>query len=337
MLGPSNELIEYGPLFHMLYKTSAVLSILGSLVVIVTFIAYPQLRRFFARLILYLAVSDLWLCASMLMGNSKGPHYTKCMVQSLLGTFFGLASILWTLAIAESLRRVLVVSDFDLEGKLEWKMHMVAWGLPALALVVGLSLGVFGPAGTYCWVRNTAVGTVVRLLTFYIPLWLAVAYSMWVYWYISRIMQNVLLQQHALGNGELQEGIEEHRKSIQGLLILPLILVFCWAPSSIRRLVEIFVPDLGWTPLDYLCVAAGPLQGALNAVVYGATPAVRDAVFGRLDNSARKLRSVQVRLRSMRPGRRHFQALDEAIGVPEPVCVGRPICEATGTTAMSTN
>lgn len=114
---------------------------------------------------------------------------------------------------------------------------------------------------------------------------------------------------------EYQHDIDRQRRSLNCLLLIPLVMVVCWTPSSIRRLIDIVVPDWGWMPLDYLCIVLGPLQGALNALIYGLTPAVRDALFGRLDHSAQKLRGVQKRLRALRPGRgrgnRRFHHLDE--------------------------
>ncbi|CAE6913309.1 GCR1 [Symbiodinium natans] len=109
---------EYGwPVFQTLNAVSSVLSIAGSLLVIGVFMAFPQLRRYFARLVLYLAISDLWLCTSFLMGAFQKPHYTKCTVQALLGVFFGLSSVLWTVAIADSIRRIVMARDLTVESR----------------------------------------------------------------------------------------------------------------------------------------------------------------------------------------------------------------------------
>jgi len=343
--------VEYGPLFYILNGISAMLSIIGSIAVIVTFIMFPQLRRFFSRLIVYLAISDLWLCTSMLMGQSRAPHYTKCMVQSCLGVFFGLASIIWTVIIADCLRRVLIVRDLSFESKLEGRLHIITWGVSFLATVAALSAGVLGPAGMICWIRNTAGGILMRLATFYLPLWLGVGYCLWIYWQVSSLLLEVQDTQNSTDtnghspSGSRPQDLERQRWYLRSFFILPLILVFCWMPSTLRRLADIFFPDIGWTPLDYLCVLAGPLQGALNAVVYGATPAVRDAWLGRLGNTARTLRGLQVRVQSARRNRHSFQHLDESAehglgGVhkatlstpngassPEPTCLGLPATE----------
>ena len=37
-------------------------------------------------------------------------------------------------------------------------------------------------------------------------------------------------------------------------MYLPLILVFCWSPSSIRRLLDILFPHMGRSVLDYVCL-----------------------------------------------------------------------------------
>lgn len=276
----------------------------------------------------------------MLIGAHMDSVYTG--VQSAMGSFFGLASILWTLAIADSVRCILLARDLTLESRHEVRLHGFAWGCSLLAFVLVVCAGVAGPAGISCWIRNTATGTVVRMITFYIPLWCGIGYSMWVYWNVSGMM-SCLLERHQVEASHEYEGnafdyrqhIEQQRRSLQCLLILPGVLVFCWTPSTIRRVIDIFIPGFAWTPLDYACVVAGPLQGALNAIIYGATPAVRDAMFGRLDHSAHKLRGNLRMLRSLRKNRgscgrsrRSFQRLDEedglASGLRESANVGRP-------------
>mmetsp|Transcript_21424 Transcript_21424/g.49887 ORF Transcript_21424/g.49887 Transcript_21424/m.49887 type:complete len:371 (-) Transcript_21424:91-1203(-) len=329
----------YGPVFQTLNAVSSLLSIAGSLLVIGIFLAFPQLRRYFARLVLYLAISDLWLCTSFLMGEFQPPHYTKCTIQSMLGIFFGLSSILWTVAIADSVRRIVMARDLTVESRHEKRLHMAGWGLPLLALIVVFCSGSVAPSGMVCWIENSTVGTVLRFATFYLPLWLSIAYSLWVYWCVSQRLTK-LLEQVAVSNADEYEGnafdyqkdIDRQRMSLRLMMYLPLILVFCWSPSSVRRLLDVIFPQMGRSLLDYVCVFAGPLQGFLNALVYGSTPAVRDAMTGRLDNSAAKLKTIKAKLRSLRPGRRReFRQMTEATDErghgstePGPTQFGRP-------------
>ncbi|CAK9001947.1 G-protein coupled receptor 1 [Durusdinium trenchii] len=316
--GDESDDIGYGPLFKTLNTVSSVLSILGCLLVIGAFLGFPALRRYFARLVLYLAISDLWLCTSFLMGEFERPHYTKCVVQSMLGIFFGLSSVLWTVAIADSIRRIVMARDLTVESRHEKRLHIVSWGLPLLALGTVLLLGASGPSGMICWIENSALGTVLRLSTFYLPLWLAIAYSLWVYWCVSQRLSH-LLDEVASSNADEYEGtafeyhkdLERQRRSLRLLMLLPLILVFCWSPSSLRRLLDVIFPHMGRSVLDYVCVFTGPLQGFLNALVYGSTPAVRDAITGRFDHGAAKLKGLKSQLRMLRRKKRNFQNLEE--------------------------
>lgn len=292
VLGGAEDYTGEGNTFHLLSSLSSGLSVLGSLAVIVVFLAFPQLRRFFARLVVYLALSDLWLCTSLLLGQVRAPHHSKCYLQSAFGTFFGLSSILWTGAIAHCLRRLLH-GDLAVEG-LEGRLHLICWGLPSAASLLCAVTGVWGPAGTQCWIRNTSLGAVMRFLTFFLPLWLCVGYSLWVYRLVMRNLQALLEQQEVHGDmdaevsaPEMQARMERHRLSLRALLLMPLVLALCWTPSTVRRVAEAF----GWSglSLDYLIAASGPLQGALNALLYGATPAVRDLLWNQLDHSREAL------------------------------------------------
>ena len=74
---------------------------------------------------------------------------------------------------------------------------------------------------------------------------------------------------------EYHQELLRQRRSLRLMMLLPLILVFCWSPSSLRRLLDVVFPHLERSVLDYVCVFCGPLQGFLNALVYGSTPAVR--------------------------------------------------------------
>jgi len=274
--------------------------------VIGSFIVFPQLRRYFSRLVVYLAISDLWLCVSFLMGQAHTPHLMKCRVQSCLGIFFGLSSILWTVAVADSLRRVLLRHDLSVESRHESRLHMFAWGVPCAILFSCAACGLLGPAGMLCWIKNTAAGTIARMISFYFPLWISIAYCMYVYWNIRSLMMKLLEQRkitaeveetETLTVMESQLQLDKQQQSMGYLMLIPLVLVICWTPSSVRRLVDMFYPDVGWMYLDYLCAVAGPLQGLLNAVIYGATPAVRDAMLGRLHHSAQMMRAAQGRLK----------------------------------------
>eukprot|EP00913_Durusdinium_trenchii_P029400 g27560.t1 len=157
-----------------------------------------------------------------------------------------------------------------------------------------------------------------RLSTFYLPLWLAIAYSLWVYWCVSQRLSH-LLDEVASSNADEYEGtafeyhkdLERQRRSLRLLMLLPLILVFCWSPSSLRRLLDVIFPHMGRSVLDYVCVFTGPLQGFLNALVYGSTPAVRDAITGRFDHGAAKLKGLKSQLRMLRRKKRNFQNLEE--------------------------
>ena len=110
---------------------------------------------------------------------------------------------------------------------------------------------------------------------------------------------------------EYHQELLRQRRSLRLMMLLPLILVFCWSPSSLRRLLDVVFPHLERSVLDYVCVFCGPLQGFLNALVYGSTPAVRDAITGRFDHGAAKLKGLKQQLRMLRRKKRRFQELEE--------------------------
>merc|ERR1712139_373746 len=103
---------------------------------------------------------------------------------------------------------------------------------------------------------------------------------------------------------EYDQSIERHYQSVQMLLALPLVLAFCWFFSFIRRIIEIFFPDFSFAFLDYLCVSTASLQGALNAIIYGLNPAVREAISAKFFRGKEALKGAGQKLRGRRNAER---------------------------------
>lgn len=303
------------------FWTSA-LSVLGCLVILGIFVAFPHLRKFFSRLVVYLTVSDFWLCMCNLIGHVDNPSSTKCLVQAVVVTYFGLSSIIWTVIIAYALHQTICRQNVNLEARCEGYFHMIGWGVPFIALVFVAVFSSFGEAGFWCWVPNTPVGVLMRLAVFYFPLWFGVAYNFWVYRKVRRLLKRMLerykadggdceIQQETMNAFEYEQSLARRYQSVQMLLSLPLVLAFCWFFSSIRRIIEIFMPGFSFSVLDYLCVSTASLQGALNAIIYGMNPAVREAMSAKFFRGKEALKGAGQKLRGQRNAER-FAELQES-------------------------
>jgi len=159
---------------------SSVGSIVGSLLIVGTFLRWKELRTVARMILVFLAIADLLTGIGYIFGaviytvyqrkhcmqnsthdgvnNSANPYETLCEVQSFLTTLFPVSSFLWTgnlsiyLFVAIGLRKV------NLAKKLMIPFHVTAWGIPLIICVVLASLSKLGPSGdqshsAWCWIK----------------------------------------------------------------------------------------------------------------------------------------------------------------------------------------
>ncbi|KAK6353127.1 hypothetical protein TWF696_005117 [Orbilia brochopaga] len=179
----------------------SVLSIIGSLYMILGFVFLKTLRTFRHQLILGLAISDLFLAlsffipsASMLLDNetSSPDNRTFCMVNGFFIQFFFLQIDLWQITIAATTVVFLLWPCVTLDWARE-RIYML-WILPwAASLAFGMvAYGIWSykDIGAYCWIEQP----MVRLFFNYIPRWVIILACLitygWIFWLIRKVRRN---------------------------------------------------------------------------------------------------------------------------------------------------
>ncbi len=156
---------------------SSSLSIIGSLLIILTFILWKDVRRSTARiLLLFLAIADLgtglsYLTAvigfeafpvkrSMLSDPSRN-FIVFCQTQSFFTTFFPVSSFFWTSTMGIYFLVALVFRRPKWGPKLTIILNIIGWGAPAVFLIFMTGYGFLGPPKTmnpisaaWCFVSN---------------------------------------------------------------------------------------------------------------------------------------------------------------------------------------
>ena len=165
-----------------------ILSLLGSLAVIVTFLTAPRLRQSFAfQLVFGLSLAEagnaLW---PMFYMPSEAP---ACQAQAALLQFFSLASVLWSAAIARTMYAALHARSSKVgtpDPPNVRAHHAVVWSSAAIFVLIPWTGGVLGPAGAWCWIdAREPNAQAFRLCCFYLPLWCVVAYEVVVYYRVG--------------------------------------------------------------------------------------------------------------------------------------------------------
>ncbi|KAL5199926.1 hypothetical protein ABZP36_021129, partial [Zizania latifolia] len=111
--------------------------------------------------------------------------------------FFCVASFLWTTTIALTLHRTVVKHKTDVFGSI---FHFYVWvyNFP-FYVFSGTSLATttlrsirsdYGRPGIWCWIQQGSTAKVLHLVTFYLPLWVAILYNGYTYFQINRMLKN---------------------------------------------------------------------------------------------------------------------------------------------------
>ena len=121
--------------------TSSCFSMLGSALIILTFILWRDIRTVARAIVVFLAIADFFTAAGYLFGavvsyQDKRNHYDLteyerfCKAQSFITTAFPISSFLWTTHLAIYLYVAIVNVKPTLAKKLLIVFHITGWGIP---------------------------------------------------------------------------------------------------------------------------------------------------------------------------------------------------------------
>lgn len=264
-----------------LSDVASVASICGSVFILLVYARFPALRRLSFTLVAALAATDILNQVFDLispapsdlraMAAGEAPTSGLCLAQAIGDSFFELASVAWTACIA-ALLYVTVVWRWRLEDS--WAVlarfaAAVVVFAAALTIAPGAA-GAFGSGGTDCWIKPDYWGW--RLASFYVPLWLIVAFNTAVYVRVFLLLRRTV---------RLAGSNDAVARAISGMMarlsVYPFILAAVWLLPSIAALIE---ATGGGQPYGLALVATivAGLQGLFNALAYGFSPGVREAL-----------------------------------------------------------
>jgi hypothetical protein len=143
--------VDYG----LVMMVCSAISILSSSSIVFSFIILPSLRsKPYMTLVYYIAVSDLLSALGSVVGLPPSGS-GACWFEGVVTNVFTLTSVMWTVVISLMMYSIVVY------GKvlpLNWKYHVVCWGLPISLTFIPLATNVtYGSTmGTWCWLIPTA-------------------------------------------------------------------------------------------------------------------------------------------------------------------------------------
>lgn len=251
--------------------TFSTVSLLGSLVIIASYLRFRELHKTSFALITQLSLADIGADITYFFGDPPADS-SACIVQGFLQQWFQLSTIFWTVAIAYMLFKT-VLRQQTTKDEFRYSL-LLCWGVPLVLACLPFSTDSYGDAGAWCWIKTTDTrafdaGTAWRFFIFYIPLWIVIVFNLFVYYRVYSGLAPLL----SVPNDENTKGMV---RVIERLKYYPMILIVCWTFATINRIYDSVHPRSPVFALVILQTMFQTLQGFFNAMVYGLTPSVRN-------------------------------------------------------------
>lgn len=255
--------------------TTASLSILGSMFIIVSSLLFGDLFKSLAhRLIMYLSFADLIASCSYMIRLSKldllknHTGEVACKIEAYLMTTFEMSSVFWSSAICMHLLLSIMLPDWRVE-RIEPVYHVLSWGYPLLWSSIVLGMNRFGRASNWCWLIPDEAHHYFswRFFTF-LPVYILMFFNIAVYIGVCVSLRRMLRQSKY---STIFSSIDRRKelKALRQLSIIMIAFFITWIPPMVNRLVESLSPMGVYFWLDMAQALTNPLQGFCNLILYG--------------------------------------------------------------------
>ncbi|KAM3617325.1 uncharacterized protein V6R79_004903 [Siganus canaliculatus] len=258
---------------------SCALSFLGSSLIIITYIAWSDLRTTPRKLLVFLSASD-WLSAvSYAFGVWRvfQNDSIDCVLQGAVSTFANTSSFFWTVAIALYLYVFIVRSSQRVADGLVMVFHLVSWGVPLAITVAAVSLNKIGYDASevsvgWCWVRIHASDRV---------LWMLLTGKIWEFMaYLTLPILYILIKRHI---HIAHAALSEYRPILAGrpqshsfssmadvkLTLIPIIFIVLRIWSTVRFVLLLAGSPVRQNPVLVTLHGIGNTsQGAANCIMF---------------------------------------------------------------------
>lgn len=148
-----------GSLNEILCTTAASLSIVGTLVIIGTFLKWPDLRSNSRKIIVCISIGDLFVAISNVVGLYTETCALVCKIQATLNIAAILSSFFWTVYLSFYIymtvcRKITPQS----EKRIMLFFVLTAWGIPLIIAATAYGVGAVGNSDNvvssgWCWIK----------------------------------------------------------------------------------------------------------------------------------------------------------------------------------------
>ena len=144
----------------VLSTTAASLSIVGALIIISTFVMWPDLRTNSRRMIVFISIGDLFVAISNVIGlYTTSSEDTRCAIQATLNIAAVLSSFFWTVYLSFYFYLTICKKICtEVEARVMKLFHVTAWGIPLLIAAIAYGVKEVGNSkdlvsSGWCWIK----------------------------------------------------------------------------------------------------------------------------------------------------------------------------------------
>ena len=161
--GPQTQ-ISQTSINKILSTTAGSLSILGALIIIITFVMWPDLRTNSRRMIVFISIGDFFVAITNIIGlynhEKSSVADNMCKGQATLNIAAVLSSFFWTVYLSCYFYLTICKKiSVEAEARLLWLCHCTAWGIPLVLAAIALGVGAVGNSKDFvssgwCWIKK---------------------------------------------------------------------------------------------------------------------------------------------------------------------------------------
>lgn len=250
-----------------------IVSLLASSTVLLTYGVFPDLRRLrYIEFVFYIAVNDFLSSLGASFGYSADGS-VQCWIQAITTNMNVLSAAFWTTIISYQL---FLITYFATVIKNTVLIHLVCWLLPLLITLLPLTTNnSYGnPDDEYEWCFFSSTSTSPTwglffwdLMGFYAWLWLAIIINLIFLFAVFFKLREV----------KLTVMYSSIQYSLNKLTMYPLILILCWAMTTVCDVIDSIHPGViygGKPGLSVLTYALPCLQGLCLSISFFACNAI---------------------------------------------------------------
>ncbi|GMH93432.1 hypothetical protein TL16_g12626 [Triparma laevis f. inornata] len=253
---------------------TSTLSIAGSLTILFSLHRQSKNRLLTTMDTLVITMSILDVFASFFFSLGEMPNNVSsgfCTFQGLGVQIFALSTVIFNSCMAHNLF-TWIVKKKDLQSLTSnIRIYVgLSLGIPTLLAIILAANSMFGFASLWCWISSTPTGSgLARFFCFYFFVILAWIYNLAVFIRVNWSLKRRMIKARNSGlTGNQNAAVDSQNKVLRKMTQYLLVFFIVWFFGLLNRTIQdVSSDEVFWALV--LHVVFVPLQGFLNAVVYG--------------------------------------------------------------------